>query len=536
VHPKESKPNRFSTLPVTHILFLWLFLWTTPLLAETVHVVERGQTVSHLARMYGMSVQAICQANGVAKPNLIRIGQQLVIPEYDPFTGAVRGTLDRSTLGTSIKRRETALGDFYRKLTDLGNGGENQVRILVLGDSHIYADYFTGQLRRELQARFGDGGRGFVIPATHPRDPGQQGVNLTTSAEWIALKEWPADAPRPFGLPMKRHVALQPDAELSFTLADTVAANSVEVWYLAHPAGQSFTVQLDGGEAETVSCQAERLTARRWEQTPAGEVRQLRIRSQQTTSLERPHRRHVVRAGDNLWRIARQYDSKVAAICRANNLRNGNLIHPGQSLILPGKSPASSSLVHQQWLEAPVQILGVVLKSDRPGIVLDAAGMNGATAFTLLATDSMLLANQLQWRDPDLIVVAFGSNEAMNANLQLDTLAREYDTLLHRFDSAVPDAEVMFLAPPDMAKPPRLDQVYSVIETVAERNRAALWNQREAMGGKRSVYLWLGSDLFRPDTVHATRQGYELLAGLLVRGLLDGVDGVGPAPEQPSSN
>ena len=36
------------------------------------------------------------------------------------------------------------------------------VRILHLGDSHIAADYITRTVRARLQARFGDGGRGFV--------------------------------------------------------------------------------------------------------------------------------------------------------------------------------------------------------------------------------------------------------------------------------------------------------------------------------------------------------------------------------------
>jgi hypothetical protein len=31
--------------------------------------------------------------------------------------------------------------------------------ILQIGDSHTAADYFTGEVRRILQARFGDGGR-----------------------------------------------------------------------------------------------------------------------------------------------------------------------------------------------------------------------------------------------------------------------------------------------------------------------------------------------------------------------------------------
>ena len=32
----------------------------------------------------------------------------------------------------------------------------------MYGDSNLTADYLTGRLRRQLQARFGDGGHGYV--------------------------------------------------------------------------------------------------------------------------------------------------------------------------------------------------------------------------------------------------------------------------------------------------------------------------------------------------------------------------------------
>jgi len=43
---------------------------------------------------------------------------------------------------------------------------------------------------------------------------------------------------------------------------------------------------------------------------------------------------HTVRRGDSLYTIARRYGSTVASIRRANRLR-GNLIHPGQHLVVP---------------------------------------------------------------------------------------------------------------------------------------------------------------------------------------------------------
>jgi LysM repeat protein len=44
------------------------------------HVVQRGDTVSSIARRYGITVEALLQANGLANPNRILVGQVLQIP------------------------------------------------------------------------------------------------------------------------------------------------------------------------------------------------------------------------------------------------------------------------------------------------------------------------------------------------------------------------------------------------------------------------------------------------------------------------
>src|ERR1700753_3975434 len=44
---------------------------------------------------------------------------------------------------------------------------------------------------------------------------------------------------------------------------------------------------------------------------------------------------HVVYGGQTLGRIARRYNVSVEALCRANGLRYGSRIHPGQRLVIP---------------------------------------------------------------------------------------------------------------------------------------------------------------------------------------------------------
>jgi LysM repeat protein len=51
---------------------------------------------------------------------------------------------------------------------------------------------------------------------------------------------------------------------------------------------------------------------------------------------------HVVRRGESLGAIAARYGTSVAALTRANNIRNPNLIYAGQRLVIPGAGGAAS--------------------------------------------------------------------------------------------------------------------------------------------------------------------------------------------------
>ena len=45
-----------------------------------VHVVQRGEYLASIANRYGISVQALLRANRLSNPNLLRVGQRLIIP------------------------------------------------------------------------------------------------------------------------------------------------------------------------------------------------------------------------------------------------------------------------------------------------------------------------------------------------------------------------------------------------------------------------------------------------------------------------
>src|SRR5690606_31509676 len=48
---------------------------------------------------------------------------------------------------------------------------------------------------------------------------------------------------------------------------------------------------------------------------------------------------YTVKAGDTLYSIAKKYNVTVAALAKANNITNYNLIRVGQVLVIPGTTP-----------------------------------------------------------------------------------------------------------------------------------------------------------------------------------------------------
>ncbi len=77
---------------------------------------------------------------------------------------------------------------------------------------------------------------------------------------------------------------------------------------------------------------------------------------------------HVVKAGDNLTRIALAYRTTVWAIAIANNLANPSFIRVGQRLVIPGCSPSSSPAPTPQPTASPAPTVqpGPVSRMNTP--------------------------------------------------------------------------------------------------------------------------------------------------------------------------
>jgi lysophospholipase L1-like esterase len=178
------------------------------------------------------------------------------------------------------------------------------------------------------------------------------------------------------------------------------------------------------------------------------------------------------------------------------------------------------------------RIFGIAVERNSPGVVYDALGINGARASRPLRWDWKLLASNLERRDPDLIIVAYGSNEVGDADLDLEEYQKHFSTLLERFRRAAPRASILVIAPPDRAvRVGRRWQIINRMPALVEAQRraafkagAAFYDLFAAMGGAGSIERWAtqAPALAQADRVHLTATGYRMVAGWIFSSLVTG--------------
>jgi lysophospholipase L1-like esterase len=183
--------------------------------------------------------------------------------------------------------------------------------------------------------------------------------------------------------------------------------------------------------------------------------------------------------------------------------------------------------------DKPTRMFGVRMERDVPGVTLTACGITGARARFLDKQDDAAFAEVLRAAKPDLIVLAFGSNEVTDGTAYpMDKYRETLAAVMEQIEKAVPDASWMLAGPPDMAsnkeeqghsKP----MVYFITENekkLAGERGWAFWDQFRAMGGGGSMWSWIKAGLGSTDMFHPTGQGGTVLGNWEYQALMDAFD------------
>lgn len=166
-----------------------------------------------------------------------------------------------------------------------------------------------------------------------------------------------------------------------------------------------------------------------------------------------------------------------------------------------------------------LKIGGWLLRSNHPGVMLSAIGINGATI-------NMFDKWQPQWSEtlaqmsPDMVILAYGTNEAFNDNLDLVAYQQNLREKIRLIRQRMPDSVILLIGPNDSIKfsnalscqaqmPVHLANVIQIQKTVAAQENTLFWDWQSFMGGPCSIRSWVAKDLARPDNVHLSAEGYK---------------------------
>lgn len=169
------------------------------------------------------------------------------------------------------------------------------------------------------------------------------------------------------------------------------------------------------------------------------------------------------------------------------------------------------------------------------GMTLSNLGIVGSQLMHFARTDDAVLAEELRVYRPDLIVLAFGTNEGFGPRIDGEAYQALLAGQVARLRALSGDVPILLLGAPDALSkrpalrggasdcpgapgwfpPPGLAQVRAVQRRVAEADNVAFWDWQARMGGRCSAVRWVAQGRMAADHVHFRDAGGAVLAQAL---------------------
>jgi lysophospholipase L1-like esterase len=198
--------------------------------------------------------------------------------------------------------------------------------------------------------------------------------------------------------------------------------------------------------------------------------------------------------------------------------------------------PAGTKAVTLRVSGAPVELFGAVFATGKNGVTYDSIGLNGAS--TTVISRAFQPANwseALQHRDPDLVVINYGTNESGYLKFIDEQYEGELRRAIARVRAALPEASILVMSPMDRGQRvggdaittmPGIPKLVEIQQRVAADTGCGFFNTYAAMGGEGTMERWYDGHprLVAADFIHPTPQGARIVAQALTGQLLIGYE------------
>lgn len=348
-----------------------------------------------------------------------------------------------------------ALENVFEKLYQQKIGGNQIVRILHIGDSHIQADFCTEVIRENLQLQFGNAGRGLMVPLRVAKTNEPKSYRTEGSPDWQAQRCARPPHLLPIGIGGVTVSCAAPEAELSVKTANhpllDYSFNKLTVFYQKNE--QSYDLSVLDSNATELGLSV----ALREEMYP------------NTATFQLPFSTNQVRL-------------------RAATSRPGD--------------------------QNQLTIFGLSAENGQTGVLYHTVGVNGAMGSHY--AQSAYFAEQTRALEPDLIIISLGTNEAQDTRLTATAMRDYLAPFVAQLRANNPQAAFLFTTPASSyykrtQNNTRVAIAAEGIVQLALEQNAAYWDLNKVGG---SAALWRKHALLSLDGVHYTPEGYALQGNL----------------------
>lgn len=171
-----------------------------------------------------------------------------------------------------------------------------------------------------------------------------------------------------------------------------------------------------------------------------------------------------------------------------------------------------------------VTILGLVAEQLNDGVAFDVLGLNGARASRMLGWNQLAFADVLKERNPDLIILSYGTNEVTDGDWSSLGYQRVLAQVVGSLRRTLPQTSILIYGPPDRSDVPlaakRMSSMNESHRITALDHDTAFWSSFEAMGGTGSMNSWVRKGLAQGDRVHLTSIGYARMGDMFFADLM----------------
>ena len=136
---------------------------------------------------------------------------------------------------------------FFNKLSRAKN---KRVNILYIGDSHVQADDFTGELRSRFQLTYGNAGRGMVFPYSTARTHAAVDYVTYHTGRWLNAKNIEAMPQLPIGISGVTSRTFDSDASFRLSFKGTVQPEHTRIRVFLKRDVHSFDFTLRSGNSQ----------------------------------------------------------------------------------------------------------------------------------------------------------------------------------------------------------------------------------------------------------------------------------------------